>query len=466
MMMTSLYGSLVPFFLLAALMMAPVSESRRSFREIVPNSGGSHGESKGTQWAVLVAGSNGYENYRHQADVCHAYQILKANGLKDENIIVFMYDDIARNKNNPTKGIIINKPNGPDVYHGVPKDYTGVATTAANLYAVLLGNKTALSGGSGKVLNSGPNDHVFFYYADHGTTGLVSMPVGGYVYANDLMKVLKQMYKAKKYMNMVIYIEACESGSMLQGLLPKDMGIYATTASNAEESSYGYYCPGDTTDGDPSKYDTCLGDLYSIAWMEDSDAHNLGKETLQEQYLSVKKRTNMSHVMQYGNTVLSQAFLSTYMGQSTSKVSSVPLEELFSSKSWAVPQRDANLVFFQRKVQKAPKGSAESVEAQKRLDEQIARRSHIDRSINQIVNHLFGGSSVASMLTAVRPGDQPVVNDWDCLKSFVRTYEQYCGRLSEYGMQYTRAMANMCNAGVDKDRMEAASIQACSGKAK
>ncbi|KAI3437149.1 uncharacterized protein J3R85_005567 [Psidium guajava] len=463
MMMSSSYGSLVPFLLLlTALMMAAGSESRRSFQEIVSKSGG---ESSGTRWAVLVAGSKGYDNYRHQADVCHAYQILKANGLKDENIIVFMYDDIARSKNNPTKGIIINKPNGPDVYHGVPKDYTGYATTAANLYAVLLGNKAALSGGSGKVLNSGPNDHVFFYYADHGSPGLLAMPVGNNIYANDLMNVLKQMYKSNKYMNMVIYIEACESGSIMQGLLPKDIGIYATTASNAEESSYGYYCPGETTDGDPSKYDTCLGDLYSISWLEDSDANDLGTETLREQYLKVKKRTNLSHVMQYGNTVLSQAFLSTYMGQSSKKVSSVRSDELSSSTSQAVPQRDADLVFFRRQVLKAPKGSAERVEAQKRLDGQIARRSHVDRSINQIVNHLFGGSNAASMLTAARPEEQPVVDDWDCLKTFVRTYEQYCGRLSEYGMQYTRAMANMCNAGVDKDRMVAASTQACSGKA-
>lgn len=53
--------------------------------------------------------------------MCHAYQILKRGGLKDENIIVLMYDDIAYNKENPTPGIIINKPNGPDVYAGVPK---------------------------------------------------------------------------------------------------------------------------------------------------------------------------------------------------------------------------------------------------------------------------------------------------------------------------------------------------------
>lgn len=56
-----------------------------------------------------------------QADVCHAYQILKKGGIKDENIVVFMYDDIANNEENPRPGVIINSPDGDDVYHGVPK---------------------------------------------------------------------------------------------------------------------------------------------------------------------------------------------------------------------------------------------------------------------------------------------------------------------------------------------------------
>lgn len=56
-----------------------------------------------------------------QADVCHAYQILKRGGLKDENIIVFMYDDIAHHESNPKPGVIINNPEGHDVYAGVPK---------------------------------------------------------------------------------------------------------------------------------------------------------------------------------------------------------------------------------------------------------------------------------------------------------------------------------------------------------
>ena len=41
-----------------------------------------------------------------------------------------------------------------------------------------------------------------------------------------------------------------------------------TTASNAEESSWGTYCPGEEP-SPPEEYETCLGDLYSVAWMED-----------------------------------------------------------------------------------------------------------------------------------------------------------------------------------------------------
>ncbi|KAJ1354497.1 hypothetical protein KIN20_011468 [Parelaphostrongylus tenuis] len=50
---------------------------------------------KGELYALLVAGSNGFGNYRHQADVAHAYQILKKNGVPEDNVIVMMYDDIA-----------------------------------------------------------------------------------------------------------------------------------------------------------------------------------------------------------------------------------------------------------------------------------------------------------------------------------------------------------------------------------
>ena len=76
---------------------------------------------QGRLWAVLVAGSRGWDNYRHQADVCHAYQVLHGHGVPEDNIIVMMYDDIAYHQSNPYQGEIFNTPNGSDVYQGVPR---------------------------------------------------------------------------------------------------------------------------------------------------------------------------------------------------------------------------------------------------------------------------------------------------------------------------------------------------------
>lgn len=90
------------------------------------------------------------------------------------------------------------------------------------------------------------------------------------------------MHKKKMYKEMVMYIEACESGSIFKNLA-KNINVYATTAANATESSWGTYCsPDDMVDG--KHVGSCLGDLYSVNWMEDLDAamakKELGTETL------------------------------------------------------------------------------------------------------------------------------------------------------------------------------------------
>ncbi|KAJ0431842.1 putative legumain protein [Helianthus annuus] len=36
-------------------------------------------------------------------------------------MVVYMYDDIAYSPETPRQGVIINSPDGDDVYHGVPK---------------------------------------------------------------------------------------------------------------------------------------------------------------------------------------------------------------------------------------------------------------------------------------------------------------------------------------------------------
>ena len=62
------------------------------------------------EWVVIVAGSRGYDNYRHQSDVAHFYQIAKKHGIPDTQIITMFFDDIAHDPLNPFIGQLFNKP--------------------------------------------------------------------------------------------------------------------------------------------------------------------------------------------------------------------------------------------------------------------------------------------------------------------------------------------------------------------
>jgi len=66
----------------------------------------------GQKWAIVVAGSSGYLNYRHQADALHAYHMLKEHDFDRSHVITMIYDDIANNVQNPYKGNVINRPRG------------------------------------------------------------------------------------------------------------------------------------------------------------------------------------------------------------------------------------------------------------------------------------------------------------------------------------------------------------------
>lgn len=403
-----------------------------------------------------------------QADVCHAYQILKRGGLNDENIVVFMYDDIAKSELNPRPGVIINHPNGSDVYAGVPKDYTGEHVTAANLYAVLLGDKSAVKGGSGKVVNSGPNDRIFLYYSDHGGPGVLGMPNMPYLYGKDLIEVLKKKYAARTYKEMVLYIEACESGSVFEGLMPENLNIYVTTASNAEESSWGTYCPG-MDPPPPSEYITCLGDLYSVAWMEDSESHNLKKETIKQQYEKVKERTSNSnnynagsHVMEYGSKEIKPEKVYLYQGFDPATVN-LPANKIDFARLEVVNQRDADLLFLWERYKKLEDNSLEKAKLRKEITETMLHRQHLDGSIDAVGVFLFGPIKGGSVLSCVRKPGLPLVDDWECLKSTVRLFEAHCGSLTQYGMKHMRAFANICNNGISSDAMEDAFMAACNG---
>jgi legumain len=416
----------------------------------------------GDDWAVLVAGSNTWGNYRHQADICHAYQVVHANGIPDERIIMLYYDDIANAAYNPFPGKIYNKPttgSGTDVYAGCKKDYTGKDVTAKNFLNIITGNAAAMVGiGSGKVLKSGPNDNVFINFSDHGGTGLICFPVGDYLYVQDLNNALQQMYQGKMFKKLVFYLEACESGSMFEGVLPTNEQIYVTTASNAEESSWGCYCPpDDVVNG--KEMNSCLGDLYSVNWMENVD--QVGpKETLQAQFTVVKNLTDMSHVMQYGDLSFTSDPVGNFMGQigqifTRGDEPTGPMNNPFYDRSdsqiiteerkkqaGVVESRDIPMHLAYYRYLRADKKDLTVAHAlAEELLSELSGRLQADKFFMGLAA-LAGESNAHRVLTQAAP--TPVTIN-DCSKAAFAAYEQHCGGFNDYSRQYTRVVVNLCS---------------------
>lgn len=406
------------------------------------------GKEEVKHWALIVAGSNTWYNYRHQADVCHAYQVIHSHGIPDEQIVVMMYDDIANNPQNPDKGIIINHPKGSDVYKGVPKDYTGTDVTPQNFLNVLSGNQSALLGtGSGKVIASGPNDNVFVYFADHGAPGLIAFPTEE-LHANQLLKTLQDMYTAKRYNKLVFYLEACESGSMFDDL-PADINIYATTASNDHESSYACYYD--------NHVGTYLGDVYSIKWLEDSDSEDLSKETLRKQFKIVKEETNTSHVLQFGNKTMGHDKVNMYQGQGGGKARSVAA--LPTVPLNAVPSPEVPMAILHHQMR-----DATTPEEINRIQQQIKdMKQHHDKITTTVQNIVKSVVADNGAIDRIMMTKGTSINTWECYEPIAKQFSQKCFTLGQnpHAMTQMYIFVNLCEEGIKPEIIASAMDHHC-----
>jgi len=284
-------------------------------------------------WGFLVAGSKTWENYRHQADIAHAYHVLTARGVSPSNIITFMYDDLAQNPQNPFPGAIYNvatgKKPGTNLYKNLKIDYNLGNVTAANVISAM----TCDGKVAGRCLRSTADDHVFMYWAGHGDDqdGLI-LPEGGAhgaLGSESLVSALELLHKSGRYKNLVFFLEACDGGSMFSKASDRlaTINVLAVTAAKPGEDSYPIYCcnffkpPSCTVGG--TDIGACLGDMFSVAWMTDSEQARRG-ETLQAQYAKAKSATAPvggnpgSTVMSYGAVALLKQPISNFEGPSRS----------------------------------------------------------------------------------------------------------------------------------------------------
>ena len=180
-------------------------------------------------YAVLVAASEGWKNYRHQADVLGMYQHLKAKGYDDDHIILILADDIARNERNPLQGVVRREVSGKNLYEGVQIDYRLGDLTLDDLKQILTGEP---SEEFPVTLRSSANDNVLFFWSGHGTQQGWEWKDTEDVSAD----FARSMFSEMQFRKMFAIIETCYSGSVAQGCtgIP---GLLLMTAANPYETS-------------------------------------------------------------------------------------------------------------------------------------------------------------------------------------------------------------------------------------
>jgi len=232
---------------------------------------------------------------------------------------------------------------------------------------------------------------------------------------------------------------------MFENVLPTNINIYVTTASNAVESSWGCYCPPeDVIDG--RSLGSCLGDLYSVNWMEDADKQSpLGmKETLQEQFVVVKQLTTMSHVMQYGDLTWTNMSIGQFQGEKTlmpgmSRRPEGPL--VGPSSAGVVESRDIKMHSLYYAYLRADRSDlSASHEAAAALSEEIEHRLATDDIFASLTRVMVNEnwSSIFEMRSVT-----PVLSS-QCVNQVNDAVNDFCGGYSDYSIQYSRVVNNLC----------------------
>lgn len=381
------------------------------------------GSALADNWAVLVAGSYGYDNYRHQSDIFHTYKILTANNFDPDKIIVMAYDDIANSPSNPFPGHVYNRPDGPDVYIGSDKiDYRGENVTVENFKNVVKGIKTA---STPKVLESTENDNVFIFFDDHGTIGIFGFPSGP-MYADELIDTLKEMHKNKKYKKLLFYVESCCSASMFQDILPDDIDIYAITASGFSEASYATFCGDD-------RYKTCLSNQFSQNWMVHSENNNISTITVSDQYNHIKCITQ-SEVCEFGSFDIKNDYVSEYQGGRYS----IPYELIDIIRPlWIIPpkiqennryktikQEDSYLFYLEQKAKEDKFGRGAV-----KYNEELIKKEQYRRQSKEMARFLGQKYPDINYKYKSIP-----LSSFSLYRRCIKLYEDKFGRLNEHNM--------------------------------
>lgn len=320
---TSYYAAAVAALVLVATTVLGAVEARSS----------EHHE----QWALLAAGNRDYSNYRFQSDVAHAYQRIISGGVPEEHIVSLSYDDVPGSERNPYPGTLFNEATGQkpgvDVNKNFTKSYTGATVTVETFVQALTcsGEDESTPCVAAKTQDA----TLMVFWSGHGDAGLLYLPdmnASTSLYADKLVGALhdaksgaRSRGRSQGFARIVMFVEACDSGSMFAGLQLPD-GVYVLTAAEPGQNSYPIYCcsffrpPSCTIAG--RDISSCLGDIFATSVWEAADDRANSGFSLDEMFEHARTITDPngnptgtgSRVTRYGDKSMGSQLFTDFVG--------------------------------------------------------------------------------------------------------------------------------------------------------
>ncbi len=188
-----------------------------------------------SHWALLVAASTTWNNYRHQADVLNMYQILRREGYDDDHIVLIMEDDLAYHTSNLTPGEIRVSPDGDNLYtDDIEMDYRLSELQPDDIRLILSGQRSEQLT---EVIAATEQDNVLVFWSGHGTGGSFVWNDRREGFTHDLMRqTLEELSAARAYRKMLWLVETCYSSSVVKAAVGIP-GVLCIAAADEREPS-------------------------------------------------------------------------------------------------------------------------------------------------------------------------------------------------------------------------------------
>jgi len=401
-------------------------------------------------------------NYAPEAEIAQTYHLLLDNGVPAENIILFMNNSFTNGSCNPFPGTLYTDVNRSRNYNeGLKIDYIGEEVNIQNYLAVLTGDKSKVSGGSGRVLNSSENDRVFVSHEGHGGSGVLVISDQGYLTLKDLNDALKEANEKKMFKELTYYIMACHSGSMFNGQLDSNGNIYGLTAANPELLTYPNQKIEEVKGG--LEYLIYVNTQFGHAWLSDSEINGTITHTLEDQYKTVFPQVN-STPSQYGNLNITNELISSFEGVNRNK-SQIKAKSTHKQMNNDILPIAPIAIYLKLKHELE---NSNSFEVQQKLTQQLEEmekeRTEINQKVDTITNSFIvdGNRKFASLKQIIRISPQ-MITQVDCHHVVVKTIFRECKKIikSPFREEFTTPMVNLCEHKFDKDAIIAQIQKQC-----